>query len=94
MWWKNPMQGTVEEMNNVKQELAKSGIVPVNLRIKSSNENKEQLIYPYAVFAFADRKIQVNLLENVYGANQETNLNSSISLLEYKFANAIQKSSL
>ena len=87
----NPMQGTVEEMNNVKQELAKSGIVPVNLRIKSSNENKEQLIYPYAVFAFADRKIQVNLLENVYGANQETNLNSSISLLEYKFANAIQK---
>lgn len=87
----NPLSGSEAQNNEVKKELAKSGIVPVNLRIKGSNENKEQLIYPYAIINYGERKISVNLLENVYGANQETNLSSSISLLEYKIVNGVQK---
>lgn len=87
----NPLVGSIEDQNLTKQELSKSGIQPINLRIKSSNENKEQLIYPYAIITYGERKNAINLLENVYGANQETNLHSSIALLEYKLANGIKQ---
>lgn len=49
------------------------------------------MIYPYAIFNYGERKIAVSLLENVPELDQEENLNNSISQLEYKFSNAIDK---
>ncbi|MBK8153889.1 MAG: gliding motility-associated ABC transporter substrate-binding protein GldG [Saprospiraceae bacterium] len=89
--FENPNEGSIEEINKTREELKKGGLLPINLMIKSGTENKEQLIYPYAVFNYGERRIAVNLLENIPGYDQETNLNNSISQLEYKFANAIQK---
>ena len=92
--FENPALGTKEEINERRKELAKDGLQPLNLRVKDNNETKEQLIYPFAVINFGMRKSVVNLLENQMLAEpggDELALNNSVSLLEYKLANAIQK---
>ncbi|MBK8723683.1 MAG: gliding motility-associated ABC transporter substrate-binding protein GldG [Saprospiraceae bacterium] len=90
--FEDPNSGTTNDINARRKEMAKDGIVPVNLRVKDNNETTEKMIYPYAVFNFADRKVVVNLLENeIPGVSPDVVLNNSIGLLEYKFANAIEK---
>ncbi len=88
----DPTDGSTEEVNARKKELAKDGITPTNLRFGDQAETVEKLIYPFAVFSMGERSVAVNLLENnVPGMNPEIVLNNSVGLLEYKFANAIQK---
>ncbi|MBK9221042.1 MAG: gliding motility-associated ABC transporter substrate-binding protein GldG [Saprospiraceae bacterium] len=89
--FENPSDGTIEEINSRRESLSKDGLVPVNLKVRSGAENNEQLIYPYAIFNYGERKIAVNLLENLPDLDQEENLNNSISQLEYKFSNALDK---
>ncbi|HMQ48821.1 MAG TPA: gliding motility-associated ABC transporter substrate-binding protein GldG [Saprospiraceae bacterium] len=88
----DPSAGTTEEVNALRKELAKDNIVPVNLRLKDVDGTSEKLIYPYAIVTIKNKDVVINLLENeVPGVSPEVALNNSISLLEYKFANAIQK---
>ncbi len=88
----NPGEGTVEEINARQLQLSEYGINPLNLFTGSSNEKKEQVIYPYAILYYKNREYVVNLLENeVPGVSNEEILNNSVALLEYKLANAIQK---
>lgn len=89
--FENPNEGTVEEINKRRENLSKDGLVPINLQVRSGTEKNEQLIFPYAIFNYGERKIAVSLLENVPELDQEENLNNSISQLEYKFSNAIDK---
>lgn len=89
--FENPNEGSLEEINSKRDILSKDGLVPVNLRVRSGTENSEQLIYPYAIFNFGERKIAINLLENLPELDQEQNLNNSISQLEYKFTSAVDK---
>jgi len=91
--FQNPMEGgTVKQINKVKEDLRKEGIVPVNLFIGEGDSKTEKSIYPYAIFSFGKRVYVVNLLEaQASGVPQEQTLNNSVALLEYKFANAIQK---
>jgi ABC-2 type transport system permease protein len=90
--FEDPSEGTVNEVNQRRENLAKDGITPVNLRLKATGETTEKLIYPYAIFNYGNRQIAVNFLENeTPGLSPEEVLNNSISLLEFKFANAIQK---
>ncbi len=90
--FENPLEGTVAEINQAKEQLRKQGILPVTLFIGEGNSRTEKSIYPYAIFNFGKRVYVVNLLESqVPGVPQEEVLNNSVALLEYKFANAIQK---
>ncbi len=87
----NPNEGTIDHVNAMRQELAKSGIAPINLRVSDGTEMAEKLIYPYAIFSYAGRTTIANFLVNNPGFDQEQNLNNSIAQLEYKFVNAINK---
>lgn len=89
--FENPNEGTVDVINARRKSYSEEGLIPTNLMVRSGSENKEQLIYPYAIVKLGDRKISVNLLENAPDLDQEANLSNSISLLEYKLATAIQK---
>ncbi len=90
--FEDPMQGDLQKVTQRQQDLAKDGITPVRLRIRDKGEATEKLIYPYAIFHFGRNMYIVNLLESERpGVDNEWILNNSIALLEYKFANAIQK---
>ncbi|MGE5354911.1 MAG: gliding motility-associated ABC transporter substrate-binding protein GldG [Deltaproteobacteria bacterium] len=88
----NPMEGSPENINANIEKLREEGIAPVNLFIGEGNSKSTKRIYPYAILNYGKRVYVVNLLEpNAQGISEEEALNNSIALLEYKFANAIQK---
>lgn len=88
----DPGIGTVKEINERRAELAKDGITPTNLRIRTTEGTEEKLIYPFAKVSYAGRTEIVDLLdEDARGNSPDEQLNTSISQLEYKMANAIHK---
>lgn len=91
--FEDPNVGTTEQVNQRRQELAKYGIGPTRLQVENPDGRSVQYIYPYAVFEYKMRPpVAINLLENeIPGIPPEVVLNNSVSLLEYKLANAIQK---
>ncbi|TVR87617.1 MAG: gliding motility-associated ABC transporter substrate-binding protein GldG [Saprospirales bacterium] len=90
--FEDPNEGETQEVNLRREELAQQEIFPVSMRVVDQGESSERIIYPYAIFYFRNRQIAVNLLENeVPGVDPQVTINNSISLLEYKFANAIIK---
>ena len=90
--FENPNEGTTEEVNARHQQLSKEGLVPTKLRISDAAGASAQYIFPYAVINYGTRSIPVNLLQDdIPGADKEVILNNSISLLEYKLADGIQK---
>lgn len=80
-----------ETKNNVIKYLKEQGLSPINLQVVGDEEKKQKVIFPGAILKYKGRNMSVILLENKIGKNQFEIINNSIALLEYKFANAIQK---
>lgn len=72
-------------------ELVNKGLRPTNLEVKSNNGFTEKLIFPGAIIKVDGREIPVQILENQFSVGAQGALNNSISLLEYKLANSIDK---
>lgn len=89
--FEDPNEGSIEEVNANRKQLSDMGIAPVNLRLSTTEGVEQKLIYPYVIITYLGRTKKVNLLEPESNLNPEITLNNSISLLEYKFANAIQQ---
>lgn len=90
--FENPNEGSVEEVNERRAQLAQDGIIPTKLKISDAAGASSQYIYPFAIIHYGTRTIAVNLLQDdIPGADKEVILNNSISLLEYKLADGIQK---
>lgn len=88
----NPNEGSVDEINQRREQYQQEGILPVNLRVKGVEGTSTSSIFPYAIFYKGERSIPVNILENeIPGVPSDVVLNNAVALLEYKFANAIQK---
>jgi gliding-associated putative ABC transporter substrate-binding component GldG len=90
--FEDPGAGSVEEINKRRKALAEDGVAPVNLRVAEQGETSQKLIYPVAIFHYGNRRLPVKLLENDSPTlSPDEVINNSVSLLEYKFANAIKK---
>ncbi len=90
--FEDPTVGTLEEVKERRKALADQGIMPVNLRVAEQGKSTQKIIYPVAVVHYGNQRIPVKLLESESPTlNQEVVINNSVSLLEYKFANAIKK---
>lgn len=89
----NPIDGkSDDEQGKIYQQLAAKGITPINLRVQGEdNGYSEKFVFPYALVQYNGKEEAVRLLENNMGLNPLENLNHSEALLEYKFANAINK---
>ena len=59
----NPSEGTVKEVNSIRENLRKDGIVPSTVFLIENDQRVEKLIYPYAIINYGERRIAVNLLE-------------------------------
>ncbi len=87
----DPNEGTTEEINTRRKNLAKDGIYPMSLFVRSGSERKEKIIYPWVIINEGSSRIPVNILENNPSFDQEQNLNNSIGQLEYKFTRTIKR---
>ena len=90
--FRDPSLGSVEEVNATRETLKRRGLNPINFSVQDADGRSERLLFPYAVVSYRGQTALVNLLENnVPGQDPDVAVNNSVSLLEYKFANAIQK---
>jgi len=90
--FEDPAEGSIEEVNDRRKALAEQGIMPMNLRVAEQGQSSQKIIYPVAIVRYGSRQIPVKLLENESPTlNPELVINNSVTLLEYKFANAIKK---
>lgn len=90
--FENPNEGTIEEVNARRKQLADDGLVPTQLRVSDAAGASSQYIFPFAIINYGTRSMPVNLLQDdIPGADKEVILNNSIGLLEYKLADGIQK---
>lgn len=90
--FEDPTEGTTQERKARRDQLAKGGIVPINLTYNDGGEMRQKAIYPYAIISYGSRKSKISLLKaQNRNEDDEVTLNRSIELLEYKFVNLIQK---
>lgn len=88
----NPSASSDEkEKNDIYKQLAKKGLRPTDLQVKSENGFASQLIWPGAIFSYRGEEIPVQLLKSQIGAGSQKMLNSSIEALEYEISNAIHQ---
>ncbi len=79
-----------KQREQFQEELVKRGLRPTNLEVKSQSGYTEKLVFPGALVKANGREVTIQILENqLVGA--QGSLNNSISFLEYKIANSIQK---
>ena len=87
--------------SKVFESLIKMGLRPTNqkVQVKEGEGNNNRQIFPGAIIKYHDKTIAIDLLQgqvqkNTFNSNDildKQSLNSAEALLEYKFANAIQK---
>ncbi len=91
----NPLDGSPQQQAELREELGKVGIFPVNLQVKKDDGYSEKFIYPAVIVSHKGRSMPVNILENntasLAPGQDQIVLNNSISLLEYKLTNTIKK---
>lgn len=93
--FEDPLEGTTQEIKSRRNQLAKDGVIPVALTYNDGKEVTQKGIYPYALMSYKGRTSKISLLkEQNLGEEDEVVLNRSIELLEYKFANQLQKLTL
>lgn len=88
----DPIDGTPEEVKLMEKNLVDQRLYPTTINYFDGEENIMKPIFPYAVFKYFNKEVQVNLLdvEGVTNYDDQT-LNAAEGVLEYKFANAISK---
>ena len=86
----NPLEDESQAQQYV-EELIKLGFMPTN--INSNTKGKKELIqiFPWAIANQNEKSVRVPLLVNNFGNSPSENINSSVQLLEYAFADAITK---
>jgi gliding-associated putative ABC transporter substrate-binding component GldG len=83
-----PMEGTARTYADT---LASLGIDPINLKVQLKSGEQSQYVYPAALVHYKDRIEPVSLYPGTRILITPPELNSAEALLEYKFANAIDK---
>jgi ABC-2 type transport system permease protein len=92
--FESPGQGMSDSAKlEFQRSLVDKGIMPFNMQVQEdANQGySEKLIFPGALVHYGTRTLAVNLLKNQGGQDPQAAMNSSESLLEYQFANAINQ---
>ncbi len=81
------------EKNAYFDSLSGLGIRPYNIQAqtKEGSGNEQRLLFPGALITYRDRRMGIDLLAGQSSMLDETSINRTEALLEYKFASTIHK---
>lgn len=77
--------------NELYRQLAKEGLMPTNIQIKTEDGAEQKLIFPGAIMTYRGEQAALQLLKSQMGTLPEQMLNNSIEDLEYEITNGIRK---
>ena len=89
MFWRSQRRKR-RRNQHTKKKIDQRRINSTNLMVRTGSENKEQIIFPYAILSLGEKCQAINLLESSAELNQDENLANSISFAEYKLAHGLQ----
>ncbi len=88
----DPLEGKEEgEKKDIVQQLAEKGVNFLPVSEGDDAQHSEKLVFPYALVNYKGKSAPVSLLENKVGVTMDEGVSYSESLLEYKFATAINR---
>lgn len=88
----DPNTGTNAQKKSLYEGLQKLGCEPVPVfETAEDGRNIRSMVFPFAVVSIGDKKMAVNLLDNIQGYSGAENLNKSAEGLEYKLMEAFRK---
>ncbi len=86
----DPFEGKSEdEKKQISIELRQKGIIPLELRTNNEEEFTSKIFFPYALIQYNGKEMTVKLTEQLSGRNSEESISYSETILEYKFASAL-----
>ena len=71
--------------------LSSMGLYPINLKLQLKAGEQQQLVYPFALLHYRDAVLPVNLYTGNKSLITPAELNNAEGLMEFKFANAVNK---
>lgn len=77
--------------NELYRQLAKEGLMPTNIQIKTEDGAEQKLIFPGAIMTYRGEQAALQLLKSQMGGLPEQMLNNSVEDLEYEITNGIRK---
>lgn len=88
----NPFEGKTEaEQATIARDLAKCGLSPTKVKVKSDDAYSEKIIVPCASISFNNGvEYPINLLQDENGLTPAEALNTSVAKLENQFATVIR----
>ena len=87
----NPSEGNATQKEELRKQLEKKGINPINLNLQGEDKYKEQIIYPWCVISYKDMEYPVFLLNQQLGKSSSEQLNNSEALLEFNLIQGIHR---
>jgi len=84
----------IEDESKAQQytaELINLGFTPTNININKSGKKELIQIFPWAIANQGQMSVRVPLLVNNFGNSSSENINKSVQLLEFAFADAVSK---
>ncbi len=71
--------------------LVAMGAVPINLTVQAKSGQSSNIIFPVAIMHYKGKKSLINLYPGASGRISQEEINSAEALMEYQFANALDK---
>ena len=88
----DPFKGKDDnEKKQIAHDFEQKGIVVREFQTGDEESVSQQYYFPYAFIQYNGKQMPIMLLEQKAGASQPENISYAESLLEYKFANAINQ---
>lgn len=86
----NPLEDE-EKAQQYIEELISLGFTPTNINSSKSGKKEMIQVFPWAIANQGEKSVRVPLLVNNFGNSASDNINKSVQLLEFAFADAITK---
>ncbi len=81
-----------DDIKGLKEELARKGLFPYDMRTKKNGELKSQIVYPGVEISYKGKSTAFNLVQPLaVGLNEPAMINSAIEVLEYEMTNGLRK---
>jgi ABC-2 type transport system permease protein len=88
----NPLNGkSSKEQRQIINDFSKRGIAATDLKVKTTEGLKQQIIFPGGIITNGEKEIPIELLDTQIGVPPEVVLNNSIQSLEFKLIKAIKR---
>jgi ABC-2 type transport system permease protein len=86
----NPIEDeSVREQN--LQLLNERGLTPMRLNVQENGKTSQEIIIPWALASYGETTVEIPLIKNKIGSNQQELVSNSVQHLEYAFADGFSK---